>query len=368
MRVLTVTAPIAACLTLAACQGQVSTKPSPTPAPAHESTTIALRHVPSGTAEVSFDSAGSGLQVHIALTGLAPNTAHPADLKRGACGSGGVPIVSLGDVRSDEHGNADVTSPLGTLKVLPRGASIDVHVGPDVNSTTGAPSIACGDLVGTGAPQKPGANSSTASPRPSSGATASPSAGSSSSPGTSTTSTTDEQPAIAFAEFYSAPAAGRAPVGLATLESDGAAKTLTVTVHMAGLAPGSHHPNHVHLGSCESQGKVLYGLSDLVADDFGNASASTTVKDVSAIAFGAWYVNVHQGPALGDQAGFTPVACGDVVRTTQAAATASPSASVEPTETPSATQSSSPTPATRPTSSPSPVASPSPRPTASPTR
>ncbi|HUC57935.1 MAG TPA: CHRD domain-containing protein, partial [Streptosporangiaceae bacterium] len=54
------------------------------------------------------------------------------------------------------------------------------------------------------------------------------------------------------------------PAGKATLTYNPVAQTLTITVTASGLTPGAHAA-HVHVGSCQNQGGVLYMLKDLVA-------------------------------------------------------------------------------------------------------
>jgi len=107
------------------------------------------------------------------------------------------------------------------------------------------------------------------------------------------------------------------PHGVATLEYDGGAKSLKVTVHLVGLAPGSSHPMHIHAGSCAKQGDVAYPLNAITADKTGVGDATTTVSNIKegGIPSGAWYVNVHNGPGLMPADQFLPIACGDVTNT-----------------------------------------------------
>jgi Cu/Zn superoxide dismutase len=84
--------------------------------------------------------------------------------------------------------------------------------------------------------------------------------------------------------------------GRATIAFDPAAHTLTVTLDATGLTPGAHAA-HIHAGSCQSQGAVLYMLMDFQADAHGNVVDQTrTVTGVNSLpATGTWYLNVHQG-------------------------------------------------------------------------
>ncbi len=97
--------------------------------------------------------------------------------------------------------------------------------------------------------------------------------------------------------------------GMARLELSGT--TLTVTLYIAGLAPGSHHEAHIHTGSCARQGPVAHDLNEVVADADGHAQVKTTLQNVQSIP-GNWYIHVHTGTNLRTQAGYQPIACGDV--------------------------------------------------------
>jgi hypothetical protein len=73
-------------------------------------------------------------------------------------------------------------------------------------------------------------------------------------------------------------------------------QTLQITVTARNLTPGAHAA-HVHLGSCMSQGPVLYMLKDFVVDRHGNFVAETrTLTGVNApLPAAGWYLNLHQG-------------------------------------------------------------------------
>lgn len=103
-----------------------------------------------------------------------------------------------------------------------------------------------------------------------------------------------------------------APTGTATLNWDHTTKMLTVQVMLMGLAPNSIHPNHIHEGSCANQGKVLYPLTNLVADAHGVANATTKVKAPNGIPAKGIYFNVHNGPGVSPADQFLPIACGNI--------------------------------------------------------
>ena len=107
--------------------------------------------------------------------------------------------------------------------------------------------------------------------------------------------------------------------GSTALTYDPANKTLSVTTSATGLAPGSSHAEHIHLGSCAAQGKVEYPLNDLVASADGTATATTVIDNVNQPPpASGWYVNVHLGSASQIEKDgqptlyFQPIMCGDI--------------------------------------------------------
>ena len=86
------------------------------------------------------------------------------------------------------------------------------------------------------------------------------------------------------------------PAGSASVAYSPSAKTLTVTVNASGVSPGNHAA-HIHLGSCQNQGGVLYMLMDFTANSNGQiANETRTVTGVtSGIPANTWYLNLHQG-------------------------------------------------------------------------
>jgi CHRD domain len=86
------------------------------------------------------------------------------------------------------------------------------------------------------------------------------------------------------------------PRGWAKISSNPRRHTLSVTVHATGITPGPHAA-HIHLGSCQSQGPVLYMLRDLVADRHGTIRRAVRVftNVTKPIPARGWYLNIHQG-------------------------------------------------------------------------
>ena len=287
---------------------------------------MALRHVPTGTAMIRYDAAARAASVRVVMVGLDPNPgrSHPIHIHSGQCGERGPVLYSMGSVEPNEKGAVDKTLQLSGVRIpIPGSAYIDVHAGPGVETASGARSIACGNIAG----------------------------------GTSEASAT-------LGAIPASRGPGYEVSGTATLRLDRRDRTLSVTVEVAGLVPGSRHAVHVHTGQCESEGPVRYGLPDLVADAEGHATASRAFSAVTDIAYGAWYVAVHEGPSISPalpsplpssatgsspaspspspeappapdistQAGFTPVACADLpARPTPATApTATSPAAAQP--------------------------------------
>jgi hypothetical protein len=102
---------------------------------------------------------------------------------------------------------------------------------------------------------------------------------------------------------------GQGAAGAAKLTLTGT--TLTVTVALAGMAPGSKHDAHIHSGSCAKQGPIVHPLKTITADADGRANVETTIQGVKSIP-ADWYINIHDGTDLNSQEGFQPIACGNV--------------------------------------------------------
>jgi len=91
------------------------------------------------------------------------------------------------------------------------------------------------------------------------------------------------------------------------------ASSFTVTIKLTGLAPGSMHVSHIHLGSCAKPGGIKYALQEVIADSSGKATTTSSVAaDYSTLPTGGWYVNVHKGPDLSVPANGPSITCGDL--------------------------------------------------------
>ena len=67
----------------------------------------------------------------------------------------------------------------------------------------------------------------------------------------------------------------------------------TIELIITGLAANSTHVSHVHSGSCQQPGGILYALNQVVADGSGAADTRTTIQAKYPPASGRWYVVVH---------------------------------------------------------------------------
>jgi CHRD domain len=72
----------------------------------------------------------------------------------------------------------------------------------------------------------------------------------------------------------------------------------TVELIISGLASDSSHVSHIHSGSCQQPGGILYALNQVVADGTGAADTRTTLQVKYPPASGHWYVVVHAGPDM----------------------------------------------------------------------
>ncbi len=274
-------AAVAGLSALAACGGSnapASQETSSTSASSASSTPmmVTLKHVPNGTATLTYDSTAKSLKVEIKLTGLAPSSTHPAHIHAGSCAKQGTVDYPLSAVVADATGVANSMSTVSNIKegAIPDGAwYVNVHNGPALAPDVQFQPLVCGDV---------------ANPSKASSVTVQMSDGPTPPPGS-----IDET------------ATGTASLSIV---SGG----LQVVISATGLAPNGSHAAHIHMGSCESQGKVVYPLNAVIADATGKGTSTTTVQGVTVIPSGTWYVNVHRSTSLTQQYDFDPIMCGDV--------------------------------------------------------
>lgn len=236
-----------------------------------------LKHSASGTTDLVWDAKQETLTVTITITGLAPNSTHPAHIHKGSCetSDNGV-LYPLNPVVADGGGKSTSTTMIQRVEngIPTSGWFVNVHNGPTLSPDIQKTPIACGDIINFN------------------------------------TSTNTNQ----FVDLALGPTnnPNQAANGVATLSLDN--NQLRVTITASGLAPNSKHQAHIHQGSCRSQGPVVYPLNPVIVDNNGNGTSRTIIHNLTSISSN-WYVNIHLAttPAeLNTQTGFDPLICGDV--------------------------------------------------------
>jgi hypothetical protein len=238
-----------------------------------------LGHIPTGTSDLTWNAASHTLTVKMWLSGLAPSSSHQGHIHKGDCNSNGDIIYPLTAIVADAKGVGTSETTIHDVQngIPQSGWYINAHNGgtgltPDLQKMQ----IACANIAN------------------------------------SNTSTSSDQSVHVKLDGTSAPnqsASGSTQLSLA----DG---KLTVTTTVSGLVPNSTHIAHIHEGSCEAQGKVLYPLNPVVADANGKGTSTTTIDQITSIPNSGWYVTVHFGGTadeLSTQTGSDPIACGNIV-------------------------------------------------------
>ncbi|GHO89082.1 CHRD domain-containing protein [Dictyobacter formicarum] len=247
---------------------------TPTSATVNSASAI-MRHSPSGTAELMWDHTSHVLTVHMALTGLTPQSTHPAHINAGSCKSSGKLVYNLSPVKATQIGFADVITRVKDVTggIPETGWYIDVSNGPGMSTSAQAMPITCTNVFNPTVSTKLSQNVQT----------------------TMTISLAPNQAASGDAQL--------------TVNSN----KLTVALNLKGLAPNSKHMAHIHTGSCASQGAIKYNLKPVIANAAGDGTSTTIIPDISAIPRNGWYVNVHLGASdVKSQTDNDPFACGDI--------------------------------------------------------
>lgn len=95
----------------------------------------------------------------------------------------------------------------------------------------------------------------------------------------------------------------------ATLTDAGASTKVAIT--FKGFDANSAHAGHIHSGSCEANGPVVYPLTSAKADATGNATIDAEADvPLSTLTGGKFYVNYHVGDAPNVGGG---IVCGNIV-------------------------------------------------------
>lgn len=278
---MTAAAAIAVCV--AAC-GSSSTPSTSTQATASGAAgppvVVSLSDQPSGTVMLSWDPQTKNVTAKLQMAGFTPGSSHAMHIHQGSCAAQGDVLVPFPDVTANDGGAIDttVTSSQPSATGLAAGTFLNIHLAPSAQmggpGSLGYTPISCADI----------------------------------NPAASTALT-----------MAPPPQPGQNPQGSAKLTYDPAKKTLSVDATATGLAAGSAHAVHIHLGSCDSQGAVKYPLSDLVASPTGSAETTAVIQNVDpAPPASGWYINVHLGSSSQiEQNGqptlyFQPIICGNV--------------------------------------------------------
>src|SRR5262249_39680474 len=89
----------------------------------------ALKHEPSGTADLTWSQSDQSLQVQMALTGLAPNSTHAAHIHTGSCAQQGAAIHGLQDIKADGQGKATLNQTITNVEggIPSSGWYLNVH-------------------------------------------------------------------------------------------------------------------------------------------------------------------------------------------------------------------------------------------------
>jgi len=88
--------------------------------------------------------------------------------------------------------------------------------------------------------------------------------------------------------------------------TDGSAE---VVVNLTNVPEGAH-ANHIHVGSCDEQGDVVFPLTELEAGADGTATGETTIDVTADELLEGHYYAVHEA---GDDTVGAVIGCGDIV-------------------------------------------------------
>jgi CHRD domain len=240
-----------------------------------------LKHSPKARADLTWSATNQDLRVKITATGLAPSSAHPVHIHLGSCAKNtmGKMLYTLTTLQSDAHGNGTSETIIqGVQNGIPAsGWYINIHNGPTLNTELEARPIACGDVTN----------------------------------GQAATQTNQ----IVHLDLVATTAPDEAVHGTASVSVENNA--IVITLAISGLIPNSTHMAHIHVGSCESQGPVLYPLQQVSADNQGNSTTKTTIDMNKLMNLPATqlYINVHEAGTMEGMKttqGFNPIACGNI--------------------------------------------------------
>ena len=137
------------------------------------------------------------------------------------------------------------------------------------------------------------------------------------------TSTATTQQAVKNVTLSAGAVLQHSPAGSAQLAWNPTSHALTVDITLLGLAPSSKHPAHIHTGSCTKEGGDLYPLHDVLANEEGIGTSTSTINGVTeGIPASGWYINIHNGPAMASDQESLSISCGNIVNPNQKATSA----------------------------------------------
>jgi Cu/Zn superoxide dismutase len=276
----TMAAAVVAASVAACTSGPTKPSTSPPTTASGAPVNVPLGNQPSGTVTLKWDAQTKNVTAKLQMVGFTPGSSHAMHIHQGSCAAPGGVLVPLPDVTANDAGDiaTTVTSSQPSANGLAAGTFLRIHLGStaqqDGPGSLGDTPISCADIT----------------------------------PAASTTLT-----------MAPLPQPGQHPQGSAQSTYDPAKKTLLVAVTASGLIAGSAHAQHIHLGSCASQGAVKYPLDDLVASAAGTAQTTTVIQNVDqAPPASGWYMNVHLGSSSEIQQNgqptlyFQPLLCGNI--------------------------------------------------------
>jgi hypothetical protein len=238
-----------------------------------------LVHAPVGTADLTWNPDSHLLTVTVSATGLAPNSTHPEHVHGGTCASNpmGPILYTLNPLIADAHGDGvSVTNIKGVMNGIPAsGWYVNVHNGPTLNTDLEARPIACANVYNN-----------------------------------NTSTHAKQSVSLALAGTM---APDESVHGSAHIQIED--NKVIVTMNVSGLAPNTTHMAHIHAGTCQAQGAVVYPLQPVVADVNGNATSTTVINNAKNFSASQLYINIHEAATMNGlttQTGFNPIACGNI--------------------------------------------------------
>ena len=132
--------------------------------------------------------------------------------------------------------------------------------------------------------------------------------------GSNSTPAVTQNPGVKNVSMNAGAVLQHSPAGSAQLTWNPTNHALTVAITLLGLASNSKHPAHIHAGSCTKGGSPIYPLQDVVANEAGVGTSTSTINNVEGgIPESGWFINVHNGPAMDSDLQSAVISCGNIV-------------------------------------------------------